>query len=185
MNQAKLRRITPVQRATQARYGGHPTIELNFPRKNYTREDVEALIEIQQKKYKDEPLVFMPTLRLQRGYRSVKSFGVNEGCHIDLCGEESDTTNHFCIYVWRSFDREGGGGDEFNDCLYWAIAKSLNIDEFKQSWRKPTQFKRRLGLEREDKVGLDKLPLIENALKINIHLPSLLLIIRNMTEPTN
>ena len=57
-----------------------------------------------------------------------------------------------------------------NDCLYWAIEKSLNIDEFKELWRKPSKFKRRLGLEREDKVGLDKIPLIENDLKININM---------------
>jgi len=47
MNQRELNRIEPIQRQTQARYGGHPIIELNFPRMEYTREDVEELIRIQ------------------------------------------------------------------------------------------------------------------------------------------
>ena len=55
----------------------------------------------------------MPTLRLDRGYRSIKSFGVNDDCHIDLYGEEFETTEYFCIYVWRSSDQEGGNDDEF------------------------------------------------------------------------
>jgi hypothetical protein len=33
---------------------------------NYTSEDVEALVAIQQKKYKNEPLQFMPTIMKKR-----------------------------------------------------------------------------------------------------------------------
>lgn len=164
-----LKKIEPKQRLTNARYGGHKIVELNYPKGKYSKEDMEQLIKIQQQKYKSEPLMMMPTIRLKRGYRSVKAFSVDDDFHIDLYGEESDESEHFAIYIWKAFDNNGGS-DEHNDCLFWAIVKSINKAEIKPSWATPKKFKKRLGLDRDDKVHISAMPEIEEALKININI---------------
>ena len=160
--------IKPTQRLTNARYGGQKIVELNYPKGTYSKSDMEKLIKIQQQKYKGEPLMLMSSIKLDRGYRSMKAFGVDQNVHIDLYGNESNESDHFCIYMWKQKDFFGGN-DEHNDCLYIAIMKALNLTELRKSWSTASKFKKRLDLERDDKVSIKKLPIIEEALNININ----------------
>jgi hypothetical protein len=165
-----LQNIKPVQRLTNATYGRAKIVELNYPKRKYTKSDMEKLIKIQQDKYKGEPLMLMPSIRLQRGYRSMKAFSVDQNnVHIDLYGEESEESEHFCIYMWKTKE-QAGGTDEHNDCLYDCMLKALNLVELPKSWNTKTKFKIRLGLERNDKVHVDKISIIEEALNININI---------------
>lgn len=165
-----LKNIKTQQRLTNARYGGHKIVEINFPRGNYSKSDMEKLIKTQQEKYAGEPLMFMPSIKLDRGYRSMKAFDVDsKNVHIDLYGNESNTSEHFCIYVWKSREQAGGTDDDHNDCLYKAIIEALNVSELRKSWRTAKKFKRRLELARDDKVPISKMSIIEEALNININ----------------
>jgi hypothetical protein len=50
------------------------------------------------------------------------------------------------------------------------MLKALNLVELPKSWNTKTKFKIRLGLERNDKVHVDKISIIEEALNININI---------------
>ena len=164
-----LKRIEPAERLTNATYGRSKIVELNYPKGNYSKSDIEKLVKIQQDKYRNTPLMFMPSIRLDRGYRSVKAFGVDANFKLDLYGSESENTTHFAIYVWKLPEKKGGYDDKHNDCLYHAIVKSINKTELKDSWANPVKFKKRLHLDRDDKVDISDMSTIENALKININ----------------
>jgi hypothetical protein len=165
----KLKKLKVTQKATKARYGGHQIIAWNFPHRKYTKAEVEKIIKIQQDKYKGQDLMFMPSLGLQRGYRSMKSFSVNTpNVHVDLYGEESDEIDGLTIYVWKASNKRGGEDKELNDCLFWALVKAINKSEFKTSWDEPWKLKKRLGLERDEMVDIDLIPKIEKGLKVNI-----------------
>jgi ribosomal protein S19 len=161
------------ERLTKAKYGGFPIIEISYPmrkKRPYTRKDVQRLIRMKQKEYKDKSheMIFMPTLYLGRGYRSLPSFRSDGKCIIDLYGEESDQVTHFLIYVWRVGKKKGGCDGKMNDCLFHAIIKCMSPKEMGKMYT-AALFKKILKVGRYDKVPLDRIP-IEAALKININI---------------
>lgn len=161
--------IKPKSYETKGRIYGNEMIMLDYPHRHYTRAQIEELVYKQQQKYAGEDIIFMPCLGLSRGYRSMKSFHINSGhCSIDLYGEESDEVEHFVIYVWAAKDAQGGD-DIHNDCLFYAIVKSIDLSNIRQSFNKPWKFKSQLGLERDDKIDIKLMPTIEKELKININ----------------
>lgn len=143
---------------------------LAFKSKKYTKQEVKDLIRIQQERFAGQNLIFMPSLELKRGWRSIKSFKSSTDFEIDFYGEECNEIYDFVIYLWKQNPNTAGGIHyEHNDCLYYAIIESINKDEIKNSWRAPWKFKRGLKLERDDLIDISLMPLIETALEININ----------------
>ncbi len=162
--------IKPVHKLTNARYGKHKVVELNFPKRQYSKTDMEQLIRIQQEKYAGNPLTFMPAIHLDRGYRSMKAFTIDTpNVKIDLYDEESNKSDHFVVYVWKNNAKKGGNDDKHNDCLFYCFVKAINVNEMPDSWSKPYKWKKRLGLERDDQIDVKDIPIIENKLKCNVH----------------
>jgi hypothetical protein len=161
--------IRPTQSITKGIVDGRKIIRISFPEGNYTRADGEKLVKRQMDKYKNQNFAMMPSIKLSRGWRSVKQISSKDNdFRIDLYGEESDSFNKFVIYVWRQPEQRGGK-DDHNDCLFWCIAKCIGTSEMKDSWNYPYKFKKRLNLERDDPVHVSNFPYIEENLKININ----------------
>lgn len=171
----KLKDIVPVRKTTKVTIKGRPVYAIAFERqangKMYTREHVEHLIAMEQKKLSGHPIKFMPSLKLKRDYRSMKSFSVDtNNIKIDLYGAESDEVEEFIIYAWNTSPKKGGNSNTKNDCLFIALLKALNLECIKETWNTPAKFKKRLGLQRNDMVPMEKITDIEKALRININI---------------
>ena len=157
-------------KATNARFvSGQKVFALIYPVARYTKEQAENIIAYQQSRYSDKDIIFMPSLTLSRGPRPMKSFHVKtKNIAIDLYGEESNIIHQIVIYIWGAKPKVGGN-DFNNDCLYNAILKCINIENFPKLWNNPAKFKKKLCLERYDKVSIEKITDIEIAFKININ----------------
>ena len=78
------------------------------------------------------------------------------------------TSNDFVIYVWGGNKAEGGN-DLKNDCLFHCIGEAINYSEIPEGFHPAYRFKRRLKLERDDKVPMSKLAFLEDRFKINFN----------------
>lgn len=77
----------------------------------------------------------------------------------------NEKCKRFCITVIGASKAEGGCDDKFNDCLFHCIRQAYGSEEnMPQAIDKPWKLKKLLGLERNDKVPLDKLPMLEEKL---------------------
>ena len=68
-----------------------------------------------------------------------------------------ETGRDFAIYFWGNNNAGGGADDMRNDCLFKCIVEAINYDEIPEGFKPAYQFKRRLKLERDDKVPITKL----------------------------
>ena len=148
-------------------------MELIYPRKagaGYTRFDITSLIDIQQAKYAGRNLTFMVSLNIPYiGFRCSKQFRIQDPTILNDQYDDWEAINQFVIYTWANPNNAGGSDEEFNDCLYICILKTLDLENIKNTWNSPSKFKKRLGLERLDKVSIEKMPEIEKALRLNIN----------------
>jgi len=81
---------------------------------------------------------------------------------------DQNNFTEFHIYVTKDGDKKGGTSKR-NDCLYDCLKKAIAIKDF--PWKYPSTFKKAIGVERNDKIHIDLIPLIEQKLeqyKINI-----------------
>jgi hypothetical protein len=166
--------IKPVQKNTNILIGDSKVIELVYPRnekKQYTKENIKELVQKQQQKYAGNPLTFMICTNIKgRGWRSSKQFEISSNLILNDAydDDEDDSVPQFIIYVWKTKAKKGGD-TKYNDCLFICLLKTLNKEGIKESWNTPSKFKKRLQLERDEKVPINKIPFIETNLKININ----------------
>ena len=79
-----------------------------------------------------------------------------------------ETGRDFAIYFWGN-NNAGGADDMRNDCLFNCIVEAINYDEIPEGSKPAYQFKRRLKLERDDKVPITKLAYLEDRFKVNFN----------------
>jgi hypothetical protein len=178
MNRRLLEKIDSevIDKRTKAKFGGYGIISMSYPhrqKKMYSQLDIQKLVRMKQKEYGNDPrITFMPTLFLDRGYRSCKSITGDEKFTVDLYGNESEYVSHFVIYMWRTKPSTGGCdvSNGYNDCLFKCLLKVITPREMGERWNTPTLFKRRLHLLRDDMVPLSLIPQIENQFKISINI---------------
>jgi len=60
----------------------------------------------------------------------------------------------FCVYIWGKNNTGGGADNMRNDCLFKCIVEVINYDEIPEGFKPAYQFKRRLKLERDDKISI-------------------------------
>lgn len=67
--------------------------------------------------------------------------------------------------------RAGGNDHKNNDCLFECISKAYSYDYelFPKKMRYPEKFKAVLGLEREELISMDLIPIVENKFKTKIN----------------
>ena len=83
---------------------------------------------------------------------------------------DPETYSAVMIHITKTNSESKGGNDPNNDCLYNCLL--LLIPDLKNIWVNGFYFKKYLGIERNDKVDIDKIKLIEDALKdykINVY----------------
>lgn len=78
----------------------------------------------------------------------------------DITGEP-EHFDEFRIYILRR-PTAGGCDNKNNDCLYNCLVQALNDDN---PFKTALNFKRQLGLQRDDMVDISKMPIIEEKLK--------------------
>lgn len=79
----------------------------------------------------------------------------------------SDKVKHIRFY-YMGTSKQGGVTDTHNDCFYYALKKALNVS-LPNALNKPERLKWRLKLERNDMIGLEHIPEIENIIKCCIN----------------
>jgi hypothetical protein len=170
----KVKTNMPVVKPTLVKYGGNKVFEMAFGKqkdgKKYTKSDVEKLIKEQQAELHGLNLKFMVSMKLKRGYRSMKAFSADttNNIKIDLYGAESEEVDDFAIYFWKTPEKKGGS-DKNNDCLFNALMRIVEISNMPEPWNSPAKLKLRLKLKRNEKIHIDRIPEIEKGMKVNIN----------------
>ena len=80
--------------------------------------------------------------------------------------EDDYKYKQFRVYYKYNGEPSGGCNSKLNDCL-WMALKFAKGDTLR--WKKPSSLKRYLGLNRCDKVPLEKLDKVEDAIKLSIN----------------
>jgi hypothetical protein len=94
---------------------------------------------------------------------TTKLYNPNELYNLEVPYETPDSIKSFNIYIALGTKAEGGLDDKFNDCLYDCLKYFVfNIEEY---YKSPAEFKKQLGLKRNDKVPLSCIDKIEKKLK--------------------
>jgi hypothetical protein len=164
-------------RPTKIRYQGK-TMTLLVYRGRYTREDIKKQVkELSdrgfRKKYEGEIKV---TLKFDddnnRSWRSGKftKYGdpvdvpVLEKYDEETAGvEEYDYINEFHVLLTAKLAKDRGGKSPNNSCLYDALKEVVYPKDF--PWENQDQMKSYLGLGKDDMVPIDRMPMVEKALK--------------------
>ena len=165
------KKIVPTQAKTNLIIGHTNVVEVIYPKRKslYTQHDIKELVRIQQNRYQGKDITFMISANHQHiGWRSAKQFHVTSDPITNDQYEDDEEIDQFVIYVWQTPKKKGGDDNDKNDCLFYCILRILN-STMKKTWNNPYRFKKRLGLSRYDKVGIEKIPDIEKNLKININ----------------
>lgn len=83
--------------------------------------------------------------------------------NLDVPVEEPEYIPKFNFYIALGNNNAGGDDDNLNDCLYRCLKYYIfNIEDY---FKSPSEFKKFLGLKRDDKVPIDKIDIIEKKLK--------------------
>lgn len=136
----------------------------------YTKARIESIVnKIKKADYNYIVAVNVP----QIGWRSSKQFSGTEPIEIEThnvySGWDWEDTDQFILYYWKKPPLRGGDDNENNDCLFKCICEAIKFDNIPMQIRGFRKFKHFLGLERNDKVPVDKLELIEKTLKVKIN----------------
>ena len=167
-----LKNIKPIIYNTKVRYGGHKVAGEWFKghKGGFTREDIIDLVRTEKEKFKGLNMQMMISLDLKRGWRSNKQFNISDNTIVN--GEYDDDWNsvpQFVVYMWEGFKDSGGEDNNHNDCLYNCMLKSINHSNIKDSYNQAWKLKKRLGLQRDDKISINLIPKLENGLHVNIN----------------
>lgn len=165
--------LEPRQIQTKLQYDGHRVLELEYPRMEkpnlYSKTDIHRLVTDLQHKYRKSNWMLEVSVNVPDiGWRSAPAFHISE--HASIVPENYDFTasHQFCVYVWEAATPAGGNDDDHNDCLYRALMKATS-NQINFAWRSGAKFKAQLGLSRDAKVPVSRLPDIETALSLNLH----------------
>ena len=168
-------KVKPTQFKTNLKYLKEDIYEIAYPIRDegYTIEDMRQLINKGLKKYKGLNLKAMVSQKIREigEWKSAKSFNVDkEELNIPSVYRhiEYTTVPQFTIFYWKDKTLEGGD-DKHNDCFYICLLKGLNFEEIHERYNSPRKFKKRLDLERDAKVPISLISIIETKLKININ----------------
>ena len=127
--------IRPKQKATNLNVGNHQIVELIYPRKGgdgYSRFDITSLVDIQKAKYAGRNLTFMISLNIPFiGFRCSRQFRIQDPTILNDQYEDWLGINQFVIYIWATPGNAGGSDEEYNDCLYICLLKTLDLDNIK------------------------------------------------------
>lgn len=153
-------------------YNGSKMVETRVEVKNWTRNDIKEYMKktsnLLKKKGFNGALataVYYDTPEIQTwraGYFTpvgdrIKLWSPDDSG--DVRGAKQETFDTFTYYTINQFPKLGGD-DPHNDCLYNALNLALPI-EMKRKFKGPAEFKTYLGLERDDKVHIDLMPVVE------------------------
>jgi hypothetical protein len=178
-----VRKIKPTFKQTSIFYGKQKVWAIGFPLKSskhpYTIEDIRNLAKKQLSKYEGKGMTAMMGVLPNEGkgkWLNASSFKIDSmGTHGMPIHNEMDSDNlvwkfakDFNIYIWGN-NNARGGDDIHNDCLFKCIREAINYDEIPEGFKPEYKFKRRLKLERDDKVPLNKLPILEERFKVNFN----------------
>jgi hypothetical protein len=145
-------------------------------------EEVKKYQELAKKHNKEFDLIV--SLKFNSGWRSGKLFSLDEEpkyykFHADHSGENADELGlnidnnakfkQFAIFSIPKAPNKGGcvKNSNKNDCLFYAICKSLS--SIKEDVNTPIKFKNKLNLERNDKISISQIPQIEDLINVNIN----------------
>jgi hypothetical protein len=135
--------------------------------KNQIKKRFEEFIEKNRKEKKNIMVMF--SVDTDVGYRSAKSFHVNDS-PIYVENYKWDISPSFAIFYWETDKKpKSGGNDENNDCLYNAITKIVTKFYLSSKIKEPDVLKTFLRLDRNDKISFDLLGEVEQLLNVNIY----------------
>ena len=170
-------KYTEKSKQTKLRYGGSPVIQTTYQtigKDRFTRgwiyREVTKLSDGLARKGIDGKIM---TTLFYPAPRSGKPTQLGEPISLfsmTVVYDEIDDYDFikFTVYTWKNPPRRGGQ-DPFNDCFYNALIK-LQEHEVIKVFPDPEDLKKYLGIERNDMIEIDHIPLIEDALKnIEIH----------------
>lgn len=134
-------------------------------------DDVKQCVTTLSKQYKDMGIKgqFCVSCLYPFGWRSGEVFTIGEDARVYdptewYTGENvefDETCTRFAVYVLGATKPEGGC-NAYNDCLFQCIRQVYgNQDNMPPAINRPWKLKKLLSLGRNDKVPLDKLPIIE------------------------
>ena len=162
-----------------ARYAGKDLISIRFnedkfEKIKFTVDKIKILSDmfsqfLQEKNYNAK---FMTSMRYgdlnwKSGYlrnvgEEVKLYDPNELYNLEVPYDVPKNIEAFNMYIILG-NRNAGGNDKFNDCLYNCLKYYIfNIEDYFESAPK---FKKYLGLKRSDKVSIELLDKVEKKLK--------------------
>lgn len=138
-------------------------------------DEVKAHVSRFSKQYKEKGIKgqFCVSCLFPFGWRSGDVFDIGDKVQIYdpnqwYSGDDIDfdeKCSRFAVYVLGATKPEGGC-NKYNDCLFQCIRQAFGgEDNMPKALNKPWKLKSLLGLDRTDKVPLDKLPIVEDALK--------------------
>ena len=84
--------------------------------------------------------------------------------------QHQDNFKTFAVYLLPESKKAGGCTGKYNDCLWHCLREAFGKEYLPKILDKPTKLKKMVGVERNAKVPVDKIPIIENKCKINITL---------------
>ena len=145
----------------------------------YTVKDIQELAKKQLSKYTGKGYSAMIGIKPNEGKKqwlnaeqfkvdNISTYGIPSHKQYDSDKLIWTTSNDFVIYVWGGNKAEGGN-DIKNDCLFHCIGEAINYSEIPEGFHPAYRFKRRLKLERDDKVPMSKLAFLEDRFKINFN----------------
>lgn len=179
--------ILQSEKLSNVKYHGKPMMQYSYvAEKGVTNDEIITYLKSQthfQNKRKlaketyNRDIEFMVSTKLPQGWRSsnfntlddIDTYEIAEDS-INLNGvqvEKQNDIRNFVVYM-RSGSHFAGGKDKHNDCLWYCIKDAFGgIDKLPQKLRKARLLKKRLGLDRDDKIPISKLPDIEEDLNVS------------------
>ena len=180
-----LKKVKPIFKKTKIFYGMKQVWQISYPiKKNngiYSPKEMYELAKQQLSKYtgKNETAMIGVLPKESKGkWLNGKTFKIDdiEDRGLTIMPARTDSDNlvwekgrDFAIYVWGNNSAGGGVDDMHNDCLFKCIVEAINYDEIPEGFKPAYKFKRRLKLERDDKVPITKLAYLEDRFKVNFN----------------
>lgn len=142
-------------------------VQRSFKGKKFSKPEIKKLVGEFQEKYKNKDLILMLGVYTPYGFRNSKQFNINESPSM-VDDYEWEDTDRFLIYAWKPTNAIGGTNEK-NDCLFNCIQRLLSSYRLPKDFKTDLHLKNYLKLNPCDKVPLNKIPIIEDKLKININ----------------
>lgn len=165
MSQYKIRKLG-------LKYGKYPFQELIFKPGKYSRDEIKKLANELSEKWAEKGVTgyMFVSLLYPEGWRGGSQTKIGDNVRL-FTYADSDNDNpdpeyypEFSIFI-VNFNKAKGGDSIHNDCLFDCLVQLIPA-----FYKNPANLKKFLGLNRNDKVPLEKFPLIEERYpNCNIH----------------